>query len=373
MATGQVSEVLQHLGRMALLPAEPTDRQLLEDYLSRHDEAALGALVRRHGPMVWGVCRRVLPDYHDAEDAFQATFLVLTRRAASIASRELLANWLYGVAHQTALNARTMAARRRGRETQVAEMPEPAATEPEVLSDLRPLLDEELSRLPEKYRAVIVLCDLEGKTRTEAARQLGRPEGTVGGWLARARAMLAKRLARRGITISCGALAMMLSRSVVSADVPPSVMSSTIKVASLFAASQADAIPVRVAALTQGVLNAMLLSKLKNAAVALVAALFLVAGAAALIPQTSAGERPSPTAPDQGEAKAKTQWEYKALSHEAIKAAEFKRAGLDSLEGGLNELGKDGWELVAIEPPAPGPAPNVGGRPALYVFKRQKR
>src|SRR5215831_15632506 len=209
-------EVIRHI-RRALLPRDGaglTDGQLLESFLSRRDEAALAALVHRHGPMVWGVCRRVLPDFHDAEDAFQATFLVFVRKAVSIASRELLANWLYGVAHQTALKARATAARRKGRERQVTQMPEPAAAEQDLWRDLQPLLDEELSRLPDKYRAVIVLCDLEGKTRKEAARQLGCPDGTVAGQLARARAMLAKRLARRGIGLSGGALAAVLSQNV---------------------------------------------------------------------------------------------------------------------------------------------------------------
>src|SRR5205809_5551032 len=175
MATSRVCEVIQHLRSVVLLRdgAGLTDEQLLKDYLSRDEEAALQTLVRRHGPMVWGVCRRVLRNWHDAEEAFQATFLVLVRRAASIASPELLANWLYGVAHQTALKARATSAKRGARERQVAMMPEPAATAQDLWSDLQPLLDQELSRLPEKYRVAIVLCDLEGKTRREAARQLG--------------------------------------------------------------------------------------------------------------------------------------------------------------------------------------------------------
>src|SRR5262249_34368415 len=150
-----------------------TDGELLEAHLRRRDEAALAALVRRHGSMVWGVCRRVLHNHHDAEDAFQATFLVLVRKAASIVPRDMVGNWLYGVAHQTALKARTTTAKRRRRERTLTGMPEPAMAEQPVWRDLQPLLDEELSRLPDKYRAVIVLCDLEGKTRKEAARQLG--------------------------------------------------------------------------------------------------------------------------------------------------------------------------------------------------------
>jgi RNA polymerase sigma factor (sigma-70 family) len=294
MATSEMSEVIQHLRRTVLLRdgAGLTDGQLLEDYISRRDEAALAALVRRHGPMVWGVCRRVLRSHHDAEDAFQATFLVLVRKAASIVPRQMVANWLYGVARQTALNARATAAKRKGRERQVTEMPEPAVAEQDLWRDLQPLLDEELCRLPDKYRAVIVLCDLEGKTRKEAARQLGVPEGTIGGWVARARVMLAKRLAQRGVVLSGGALAAVLSQNVGSAGVPPSVVSSTIKAATLFAAGQAAGmISVKVAALTEGVLKTMLFTNLKVVMLLLVAA--ALCGTAGLIYQTQAAEQPT--------------------------------------------------------------------------------
>jgi RNA polymerase sigma factor (sigma-70 family) len=262
-----MSEVIQHLGRAGLLQdgAESTDGQLLDRFVSLRDEAALAALVQRHGPLVWGVCRRVLANYHDAEDAFQATFLFLVRKAASISCRELLANWLYGVAHQTALKARATAARRRTRETQVTPMPEPAL-EQALWDDLQPLLDHELSRLPDKYRAVIVLCDLEGKTRKEVAGQLGVPEGTVASRLATARAMLAKRLVRHGLHVAGGALAALLSENVGSAAVPTTLVSSTIRVTSLFAAGQAapGMISAEVAVLTKGVLHSMLLTKLKT-------------------------------------------------------------------------------------------------------------
>jgi RNA polymerase sigma factor (sigma-70 family) len=268
MATSQVSEVIQHLRRTVLLRdgAGLTDGQLLDDYISRRDEAALAALVRRHGPMVWGVCRCVLADYHDAEDAFQATFLVLVRKAASISSRELLANWLYGVAHQTSLKARATVARRKVRERQMTEMPEPAVEHHDFASDIQPLLDDELSRLPDKYRAVIVLCDLEGLPRKEVARKLGLPEGTVGSRLARARSMLAKRLARRGLAVSGGLLAAVLSEQAASAGVPIAVASSTIQAAGPLASGAAatGAIAVRVAALTEGVLKSMLLTKYKS-------------------------------------------------------------------------------------------------------------
>src|SRR5262245_18783126 len=137
MATGRMSEVVQHLRRSVLQHegAGLTDGQLLEEYLHRRDPAALAALIRRHGPMVWGVCRRVLRHQHDAEDAFQATFLVLVRKADSLASKDRVANWLYGVAHQTARKARATAARREDRERQVTEMPEPAVEPRDAWSD----------------------------------------------------------------------------------------------------------------------------------------------------------------------------------------------------------------------------------------------
>src|SRR5262245_35723380 len=235
-----MSKVIQQVRRSVLLRdvAGMTDGQLLADYINRRDETALAAVVRRHGPMVWGVCRRVLPNYHDAEDAFQATLLVLVRRAAAIASPELLANWLYGVAHQTALKARATTAKRSARERQVTQMPEPAVTEQDLWSDLQPLLDQELSRLPDMYRVAIVLCDLEGMTRKEAARRLGLPEGTLAARLARGRVLLAKRLTRYGLAVSGGALAAVLAPNAASAGVPTSVVNSTIQAASIYAAGQ---------------------------------------------------------------------------------------------------------------------------------------
>ncbi len=302
MATNQISGFIQRLRGVLRDGAGLTDGQLLGDYLSRRDEAAVAALVRRHGPMVWGVCRRVLCNHHDAEDAFQTTFLVLVRKAASIASRELLANWLYGVAHQTALKARATAAKRKGRERQMTETPEPAATEQELWRDLQPLLDEELSRLPDKYRGVIVLCDLEGKTRKEVAGQLRCPEGTVAGRLARARIILAKRLTRRGVALSGGAVAAVLSQQAASAGVPASVAASTIKAASLFAAGKAaatGAISVKVAALTDGVMKAMLFTKLKAVVAVMLILGFAAAATTVLTGRTAAGREDKKPAAEQ--------------------------------------------------------------------------
>ncbi len=213
-----------------------SDGRLLERFASHREEAAFEALVRRHGPMVWGVCRRVLRDHHDAEDAFQATFLVLARKGQSIAHRELVANWLYGVACRTALKARSTRAKRRRREGQVTEMPEPETVSLDHRDDLNEWLDRELSRLPDKYRIPIVLCELEGQSHREVAERLGWPIGTVSGRLSRARAMLARRLSRRGMSLSIGSLAVVVAQDAASASMPTRLIGSSARAASLFAA-----------------------------------------------------------------------------------------------------------------------------------------
>jgi RNA polymerase sigma factor (sigma-70 family) len=255
--------------------AGAADGELLARFLSGRDDDALAALVRRHAPMVWGVCRRRLRNRHDAEDAFQATFLVLVRKAAGV-PRQAVAGWLHGVARQTAVRQRAAAAKRGQRESQVADMPEPTAADARD-ADWRAALDEELGRLPDHYRGVVVLCDLEGLTRREAARHLGIPEGSVASRLARARALLARRLTRRGVAYSGSSVAALLSAGSASAAPPPALVASTIKAASLLAAGQAaGAASATVAALTEGVLKAMFATKLKTAAVCLAAV--LVAG-----------------------------------------------------------------------------------------------
>jgi RNA polymerase sigma factor (sigma-70 family) len=295
MTTGQLNHLLQHLRRV-VLPRDGaglTDGQLLDRFLTRRDDAALEALVRRHGSMAWGVCRRILRNHHDAEDAFQATFLVLVRRAESIVPRETVANWLYGVAYRTALKARAAVARRRVRERQVFDMPEPEAVPPELWHDLRPVLDEELSRLPDKYRVPVVLCDLEGRTRKEAARQLGWPEGTVAGRLARARQALAAALARRGVVLSGGALAATIAENAVTA--PAVVLGSTVEAAKHVAAGlAAGAVSTRVAVLTEGVLQTMLVSKHKTVLAVLLLTLLGLGGGALGWPTRAAENGPPP-------------------------------------------------------------------------------
>ncbi|HEV3145018.1 MAG TPA: sigma-70 family RNA polymerase sigma factor [Gemmataceae bacterium] len=293
MAAGPMNEVVQHLRRTVLRQdgAGLNDGQLLECFLQQRDDAAFAALVRRHGPMVWGVCRRLL-SHHDAEDAFQATFLVLVRKATSVVPQQKVGNWLHGVAYQTALQARRTAARRREREKQVSELPEPAMLERELCRDLQPLLHQELNRLPDVYREVIVLADLEGKSRREIAEQLGLPEGTVASRLARARTMLAGRLARRGVALAVGTVAAALAPDAASASVPAALESCTIEAAALFATGQAAAngvISANVIALTEGVLKTMFVSKLKIAA-AVVLVIASLTGGAGLVYQTQAAQ-----------------------------------------------------------------------------------
>jgi RNA polymerase sigma-70 factor (ECF subfamily) len=238
---------------------------LLERFVARRDEPAFEAIVRRHGPMVLGVCRRILCDHHDAEDAFQATFLVLARRAKSVRPAEMLPNWLYGVARRTALKAHALNARRRSRERQVTTMPQPEIIPTVPRDDLSDLIDRELCRLPAKYRVPVILCDLQGLGHREAAVRLGWPVGTVSGRLSRARAMLARRLTRRGLALPAGTLAAGLWPEAASADVPALLIKRTIEAAIPFAAGPAmaaGAVTGPVASLTKRILGGMLMTKL---------------------------------------------------------------------------------------------------------------
>jgi RNA polymerase sigma factor (sigma-70 family) len=263
--------------------ADLTDGQLLTCFVEQRDEAAFEALLRRHGPMVLGVCRRVLRSHQDAEDAFQATFLVLIRKAASVRSRETVANWLYGVAYNAARKARAVAARRQAREKQMTQVPEPDVEPPGMLGcDVQALLDKELSGLPQRYRLPLVLCELEGKTHKEAAQLLGLPAGTLSSRLARGKATLARRLSRRGVIVSAAAVAAALSGNATAGSLPVSLVTSTVKAARLVVgqAGLTGAASANVVALTRGVLQAMLLSKLRFITVVVLAAGLVCAGAA---------------------------------------------------------------------------------------------
>src|SRR5262245_31803799 len=223
-ASGRLPELLRHFGR-ELLPAGEarTDADLLDRWIDWGDESAFEALVWRHGPMVLGVCRRVLGNASDAEDAFQATFLVLVRKARSIVPRSRVGNWLHGVAHRTALKARDMNSRRQKREQVAGKRTAQAPSGDENQQLAR--LDEELQRLPEKYRVPIVLCHLEGRTVQEAARELGLAQGTVASRLSRGRSLLARRMNRPD--------AATLDQRLPSVALPASLVSSTVQAATV--------------------------------------------------------------------------------------------------------------------------------------------
>jgi RNA polymerase sigma factor (sigma-70 family) len=283
---------VRHLRRAATLCDNRLhDAELLDGFLSQRDEAAFEALVRRHGPMVLGVCRRVIGNVADADDAFQATFLVLVRRAASLRKRELLGNWLYGVAFRTALGARSRMLRRRVKEQPMKELPHPAYEADDPQRELLAHLDRELNRLPAKLRDAVVLCELNGTPRKRAAKQLGIPEGTLSSRLAAARQMLAARLRRNGVAVSVASVTAALSQSEAPAMVPAALIGSTVQAAADLAAGVA--IPAPVAALTHGVLHSMLLKKLKLGA-GIVAAFVLGAG---LLTYGFSGQTPVAAAP----------------------------------------------------------------------------
>jgi RNA polymerase sigma factor (sigma-70 family) len=313
MPTSLTNPLVQHIRRTVLVRdgSGLDDGQLLDRYIRSRDEVAFEALVRRHGPMVLGVCRRIVGDEHEAHDAFQATFLVLVKKAASVVPREMVGNFLHGVARQTAVRARSTAARRRLRESLVANLPEPLGRPAEQWDDLRHMLDEELGRLPEKYRAAVVSCDLEGRGHREAALHLGWPVGTLASRLARGRRMPAKRLARRGVA-PCGAVSVPVLPRNTSVSVPASLVSSTVKAGCLYGAGQsAGAVSIELIVLTEGVLKAMSMNKIRMAAaVVLVASVVAIGGgllachAAADEPESQQNVLPRPDAAVKGGTKA---------------------------------------------------------------------
>ncbi|MBL8792483.1 MAG: sigma-70 family RNA polymerase sigma factor [Planctomycetia bacterium] len=263
----------------------PNDALLLRRFAVEHDQAAFRAVVERHGALVWGVCRRVLRHWQDTEDAWQATFLVLARKAGSVNWSPSVANWLYSVAYRVALKARAEAGRRRERQAEI-ERQQRQRAKPQAVNQMEFCLDEELHRLPEKYRAPLVLCYLEGKSNEEAARQLGRPVGTVWYQLTRGREMLRERLAQRGLMMSTAGLALALSESTATAAVPSSLVTATL--AAVAGGASGHAGNVAAAALAQQVLAGMLFAKVKTAASvglgAVLAAALVVATGAALQP-----------------------------------------------------------------------------------------
>ncbi|HUR55035.1 MAG TPA: sigma-70 family RNA polymerase sigma factor, partial [Gemmataceae bacterium] len=251
MATANLSELVTRFGA-----SDSPDADLLARFAASRDEAAFAELVRRHGGTVFGVCRRVTGNHHLAEDAFQAVFVVLATKAASLRPRSAVAAFLHGVAFRTSLRARTMADRRRRRESTVDTLPEVGTNPPEVC-DAVALLDEAIAELPESLRLPVVLCELEGGTRAEVALRLGIPEGTLSSRLASARKVLAGRLRNRGVVLSAAGLSLVLGQ-VASASAPAGLAARAVA-----AAVTPGSAPGPVAELSSGVLRVMFLHKLK--------------------------------------------------------------------------------------------------------------
>jgi RNA polymerase sigma factor (sigma-70 family) len=276
MPTGSLSErLIGPLRRLAAAgdPRPRSDGELLAAFVRTRDAVAFESLVRRHGPMVYGVCRRVVRHTATAEDAFQAVFVVLARRAATVRPGEQVANFLFGVAFRTALKAKGRLARLRSREKQVDAMPEPAAR-PADWDDLQPVLDAELAALPDKLRLPVVLCDLEGRPQREVARQLNLPTTTLVNRLTAGRRKLAERLAARGVTLSGGAVAAVVSANAAQA-VPPTLLASAAKLGLAAVGSGPGVVPANVLELSEGVVRMFAVSKLKAVTAVVVGAVLL--------------------------------------------------------------------------------------------------
>jgi RNA polymerase sigma factor (sigma-70 family) len=230
MAETHPNPLLHHIRHLvgSVPAAALTDSQLLERFLTHRDDTAFEVLVRRHGPLVFGVCRRVLHNAHAAEDAFQATFLILARKALSLVRRERLGIWLYKVAYRIALRARANEIRRQQCESQAARNRLCPASQTASPCDLVVALEEELQRLPARHRAPLVLCYLEAKTNEEAAEILGYPRGSMSARLAQARERLRECLARRGFVAPSAGIATLLATAAAEAVVPLPLLSNTV-------------------------------------------------------------------------------------------------------------------------------------------------
>jgi RNA polymerase sigma factor (sigma-70 family) len=310
-----------------LMPVRPcehiADADLVDRFVRRKDETAFAALLERHGPMVLGVCRRLLQDAHEADDAFQATFLVFLQKARSLRDPASLGNWLYGVAYRVARRARAVAARWRASERQVSEMTAADPSTDTFWHELRPMLDEEIARLPRKYQAPVILCYLEGKTYSEAAHILGWAEGTVSGRLARARDRLRSRLALRGLSLSGALLPVLLSQK--GTEIVPAALAAAIQkgaLAVLTGKAAAGAFSIKVASLAHGTLKALVVSKLK-AVIAVLAAACVLGGGAVVVARWLSADKPIALLPSFSE------WKDKFHKH------------LENLQGT--------WDLIFLE------------------------
>jgi RNA polymerase sigma factor (sigma-70 family) len=353
MSAHPLTHALRQLRRLADESAghDLSDAALLQRFRAGREETAFALLVQRHGPMVLGVCRRVLGDHHEAEDAFQATFLVLVRRAGAIHTREALGSWLYRVAYRVAARARHEQARRRAaapEATPPAAAPDPA--DAATWAELRQALDEELRRLPVKYRAPVVLCCLEGKTHEQAGRELRWPKSSVTARLDRARCLLRRRLERRGFAVPAAMLAALLAAEATAAAVPAALLLATVRLALGVLHGQPAAAAPGVA-LADGVLRGMARARLATAAALLVAFGLAVAGAGALARPNPAGDDNPPPAASRAEDR------HDEAGQGAVVAGTVTDEGGKPVAGArvwLREYGKPGPRLRSADADAQG-------------------
>ena len=326
--------------------------QLLARYLEQRDEIAFAALVARHGPMVLGTCRRMLATESDVDDAFQATFLVLVRRARVLGPRDAIGPWLHGVAARVSMHLRSQAARRRRIETIAPEHSAIAAGPLAHDGELAAVLDQEVNRLPAKYRSPIVLCYLEGHTHEEAARELKWPLGTVKGRLARARDLLRGRLLRRGIAPSIALLGVSFARE-ASASLEREFLEQTVSNCMKVTLGRAsvETVSVSIAALVKGALSAMIIEKLKWTGVTAVAVGLMLTGAVVMARQPAA---PRPKAPARAQTlvdNRQTAAESESADHPGEKsaAADPASAEIDELRTRLIQTAKRDWTTALEE------------------------
>jgi RNA polymerase sigma factor (sigma-70 family) len=299
MDSSQLRGVVRHLHRLAAENEHAdADAQLLQRFVTARDEMAFELLLRRHGPMVRGVCRRLLRRTHDVEDAFQATFLALVRKAGGITGRGSLSGWLYRVAYRTALRARSAAGRLPATGDSLTEPVAPPVSADLVWRDLRPLLDDEVSRLPARYSLPVVLCYFQGMSHEEAARELGCAKTTVAVRLLRARKLLHGRLTRRGLALSAGALVEALSQHAARATLPAATVHAALRAAVAFGTGSTAGASTRAVSLAEGVLRTMLLTKVKATAAVILLTAGLVAFGVGWLPR-SANVKGAPPAPDE--------------------------------------------------------------------------
>jgi RNA polymerase sigma factor (sigma-70 family) len=339
-----------------------TEWELLERYLERRDEVAFEGLIARHGPMVMGVCRRMLVDQTDVDDAFQATFLVLVRRARQLGPGDAIGPWLYGVAARVAMRARSEAARRRRVEPIDDDIPAAARRDRAADRELALVIDEELGRLPSKYRSPIVLCYLEGQTHEEAARQLKWPIGTVKGRLARARDLLRSRLARRGLAPATGALTLVLTRD-ASATLDRELLDRTLKASLKLALGHATAqvVSTSITHLAEGVVTSMFVNTIKSAVLGVVIAGFVLGGVGVMARQGAQATKQTSRAAgqlagDQADSSSlATAVDVDRPADPAVTRTANETESLHDLQHQLARAARAEWEAAIKDHPTAGP------------------